>query len=153
MKTLQQFKETNILFRADFECEKIINLIPREWIETVKLFETYNEYGQEIGHLQAGDYCTENSECDATENSEEIIFDCECLNYFNGSNWQSIIFSAESYGQNDFVHEISDAEYENIYNEMYTKDCKEKDLEESKIFKFFDNPAQDSFAKYEITEI
>jgi hypothetical protein len=39
--------------------------IPSDKIETISLHETYDQYGQTIGHTNAGDYSIENEYCEA----------------------------------------------------------------------------------------
>jgi hypothetical protein len=63
MKTVETFKRNFILFTQESNHETIIYMMDRDNIETVKTHETYDSFGQQVGHTNASDYTFNNSEC------------------------------------------------------------------------------------------
>lgn len=61
------------LTKAYNEGETIYYAIPADKIETLNLFETYDGYGQLVGHYNAGDYAIGNSASDAKADCEKAI--------------------------------------------------------------------------------
>ena len=55
------------LTKADNEGEITYLAIDSEKIETLNVFETYDQYGQEVGHGNAGDYHIDNQYSDAKQ--------------------------------------------------------------------------------------
>lgn len=148
-------------------------IVSTDKIEQIYLHDAYDEFGQQFGYDNAGDYSIYNSqgaaqddmreagaavfgenfksldfEADCTDDNPEITFDnlddmelsdrhdeivefmknwekenaiyaeCECVNYFDGNNWQSKIINAVEFGaelfnlDEDLENEILNA-YEN----------------------------------------
>lgn len=61
------------LTKNNNEGETIYYAIADDKIETLNLFETYDGYGQEVGHYNAGDYHFGNSESSAVRDCEKAI--------------------------------------------------------------------------------
>lgn len=66
---------TNYIFltEANNEGETVYYAINESKIEPLNLFETYDQYGQKVGHYNAGDYAIDNSASDAKAHCEKAI--------------------------------------------------------------------------------
>lgn len=65
--------------------------IDKDNFKEMPLAETYDRYGQLVGHESAGDYHPDNQYADFVEGDTPVLTMCEAYNYWNGHNWQSII--------------------------------------------------------------
>jgi hypothetical protein len=204
MKNLAEFKTNYILFTLESENNETIYKLDRNVIETVRLSDTYDEFGQKVGGYKAGDYSLDNSSCDIvedmikeigehfteaeiqeirenafscddvkdleiTEKSKKIVkkwladnenfVEVEAFEYWNGSNWQSIIF--DNFLTYDLdVKEVDDAIYSEIYGELYDEDGDSKFKEtrretglqiyEAEKYSYIISNFADSFAGLEI---
>lgn len=109
-------RETNL---SGNETDRIL-AVDSTKIQTLNVFETYDFFGQQVGHEAAGDTHPENPYSDElrdkykemypTEQPEELeafceefadqiwIAQCQGLNFWNGNNWQTIITEAGDWG-------------------------------------------------------
>ncbi len=73
-------------------------------IETLNLSDTYDRYGQEVGHYNAGDYHFDNSDSDAIRDCNTALVNAGLLNNSDEISWvydSPTAFVDDVYGENE----------------------------------------------------
>jgi len=75
----------------------------RENFETMYLADAYGEYGQRVGHYNAGDYCFVNSACDAIKDCNNALVAAGLLCNADEIVWEmnGKAFVEDFYGNNE----------------------------------------------------
>lgn len=211
---------SNFIFLTEANSEGPVTYyaIPDEKIETLNEFETYDRYGQQIGHEAAGDYHIDNEQSparqdcisaiqekfrvivnidthnevvewidntevdewisdqnDPTEAGEFIaeinsfisewveenstITTLRGFDYWDGSNWRTVVVEREHTGRDNTSHQILDDQElmaelnEAIENKKFVKSEFGKEKYQSDRWEIVVNNFQGSWASYEIREI
>lgn len=80
--------------------------VAKESFKYLPLAETYDRYGQLVGHENAGDYHPDNPYSDFTEGDDPVLTMCEAYNYWDGNNWRSIVISVSEGCDDAITYEI-----------------------------------------------
>lgn len=92
--------------------------IPADKIETLNVFETYDKYGQKVGHENAGDYHIDNSQSDAKSDCEiaikekygvEVSIDAHnsCIEVIDNTEVDEWISENEDENAGNFISELN----------------------------------------------
>lgn len=105
-------QETKHLFIYDTYDEKVLVAKP-EWFKTMPACELYNQYGIPVDN---------DHEQDPDGEEGDMICNCgqvRAYNYFNGSNWQSVVIDADyDLRYEEITDEEEIAKYENALAAM-----------------------------------
>ena len=205
------------LTEADNQGPATYYAIPEGKIETLNEFETYDRYGQQIGHEAAGDYHIDNEQSPAKQdciaaiqekfghsvsidykNGVEVIDNTETdewiseqvdpavagefiseinsfisewveenstittlrgFDYWDGSNWRTVVVEREHTGRDNTSHQILDDEEliaelnEAIENKKFMKSGFGKEVYQSGNWEIVVSNFQGSWASFEVREI
>lgn len=211
---------SNFIFltEADNQGPVTYYAIPEEKIKTLNEFETYDRFGQQVGHEAAGDYHIDNEQSpakqdcisaiqekfgvdvnidthnevvefiqntevdewisdqnDPTEAGEFIneinsfisewveenstITTLSGFDYWDGSNWRTVVVEREHTGKDNTSHQILDDQEliaqlnEAIENKKFVKSGFGKEIYQSENWEIVVSNFQGSWATYEIREI
>lgn len=120
-------------------------VIDNDRIKTLNLADTYDRFGQLVGHENAGDHHPDNQYSGFEEGDEEILTDCKGFNYFDGNNYKSVITECST--MDDAVtHEvITDPEEIALYTDCINNMQFEKEGSGKKIYESGDFTITESF--------
>jgi len=121
-KTNETQTTAELIFLVDQHEGSAVLVAKDDWFKTMRISETFTEYGNPVEVEYPCEYCDDCDE-DCEGSCEECAFSIPTVrayNFFNGSNWQSVIIEAEDHEPR--YAQITDtaliADYEKALDEM-----------------------------------